>query len=121
METPYHIHPYILGLLHWVVSATSLMITSALIKNFKVGGFLSAMFIALFVGFANYFIKPFLLFLTLPLNIITLGLFTFVVNASMLRLCAAVLPNFEIESWGAAIAASIILAFINFALGLLFL
>jgi putative membrane protein len=57
-----------------------------------------------------------LIFLTLPINILTLGLFTFVVNGMVLKICAAILPGFQVKSWFAAIIGSIILSVIGTAM-----
>src|SRR5689334_7343073 len=91
-------HPYFLTAIHWIVSAIALKITSALIKNFDVGNFFVALLAAFLIGAANYFIRPMLIFLTFPFTIITLGLFILVVDGAILRLCAVVLPGFEIRS-----------------------
>lgn len=100
-------------LLHWAVSALALMLTAYLVKGFKVKSFGSALVAALVIGLANAVIWPILIFLTLPINILTLGLFTFVVNGAVLKICAAVLPGFEIDGWLAAIFGSIILSLVG--------
>jgi len=97
-------------LVHWAVSAFAIMITAALVKGFKVSGFLAALVTALAIAAADLVVWPILIFLTLPLNILTLGLFTFVVNGMVLKICAALVPGFEIRSWGAAIFGAIVLS-----------
>lgn len=100
-------------ILVWLLSALALFLTSKLVKGFEVKSFGSAMFASLVVGFLNVVLRPLLLFLTLPVNILTLGLFTFVVNAIVLRLAAGLLKNFDIKGWGPAIIGALILALIN--------
>jgi putative membrane protein len=100
-------------LLHWIVSALSLMLTAYLVKGFEVKSFGSALITAVVIGLANVLIWPFLMFLTLPINILTLGLFTFVVNGMVLKICAAVLPGFRITSWAAAIFGAIVLSLVG--------
>ena len=100
-------------LLHWAVSAVAVMATAYLVRGFNVKSFVAALFAAAAIGFANLFIWPILIFLTLPLNILTLGLFTFVVNGAVLKICAAFLPGFKIDSWGAAIFGAIILSVVG--------
>lgn len=100
-------------LLVWVLSAAGIFFTSRLVKGFEVKSFGSAMFASLVVGFLNMILRPLLLLLTLPVNILTLGLFTFVVNAMVLRLAAGMLQNFNIKGWGPAIIGAVILALIN--------
>lgn len=99
--------------LHWILSAFALLMTAYFVRGFEVKGFFSAMLAGIVIGIANVFIWPVLIFLTLPINVLTLGLFTFVVNGMVLKICAALLPGFRINSWGAAIFGSIILTVIN--------
>ena len=100
-------------ILHWVISALALMITAYIVRGFKVKSFVAALIAAVVIGLANVVIWPILIFLTLPINILTLGLFTFVVNGMVLKICAAVLPGFEIDSWFAAIIGAIILSVVG--------
>lgn len=95
---------------HWVVSGIALMLTAAVVPGFRINGFSTALIGALIIGFANTWLKPLLIFLTLPLTILTLGLFLFVVDAIILRICAGVLKNMEISSWLSAILGGVILA-----------
>ncbi|HXH74727.1 MAG TPA: phage holin family protein [Bacteriovoracaceae bacterium] len=97
----------------WLLSALGLFLTSKVVKGFEVTTFGSAMLASLVVGFLNMILRPLLLLLTLPVNILTLGLFTFVVNAMVLRLAAGLLKNFNIKGWGPAILGAFILALIN--------
>jgi putative membrane protein len=103
-------------LIHWAVSAMALMITAYLIRGFRVRNFLAALMAAAVIGFANIFIWPVLIFLTLPLNVLTLGLFTFVVNGMVLKICAWLLPGFEIRTWSAAIFGALVLSLVGAAL-----
>ncbi|MDZ4676624.1 MAG: phage holin family protein [Oligoflexia bacterium] len=106
-------HGLIITLVQWAVSAIALMATSYFLSGFQVGGFLSALVISVVIGFANFFIKPILVLLTLPLNIITLGLFMIIINGVILRFCAAVLPNFSIKNWSTAFLGAVVLAILN--------
>lgn len=100
-------------LFHWIVSALALMFTAYIVRGFEVKSFFAALLASVVIGLANIVIWPVLIFLTLPINILTLGLFTFVVNGMVLKICAAVLPGFQIKSWFAAIIGSIILSVIS--------
>lgn len=100
-------------LIHWFVSALALIVTAYLVRGFEVKDFPSALMAAAVIGLANIFIWPVLIFLTLPLNILTLGLFTFVVNGIVLKICASLIPGFAIQSWGAAIFGALILALVG--------
>lgn len=107
-------------LLVWLLSATALFLTSRIVKGFEVKSFGNAMLASLVIGFLNMILRPILLILTLPVNIITLGLFTFVVNAIVLRVAAGLLKNFNIKGWGPAILGALILAIINIVIFWLF-
>jgi putative membrane protein len=109
------------GLLHWAISAIALILTAYVVRGFKVKSFVAALLAAVVIGFANAVIWPLLIFLTLPINILTLGLFTFVVNGAVLRICAMVLPGFEIDSWMSAIFGAIILSLVSTGLHYIFI
>jgi putative membrane protein len=100
-------------ILHWFVSALALLLTSKVIPGFKVSSFGSALWAALIIGLANIVIWPILIFLTLPINILTLGLFTFVVNGAVLKICAALLKGFDINGWLPAIFGAIVLSLVG--------
>ena len=100
-------------LIHWAVSALALLCVAYLVKGFKVRSFGTALFASLLIGAANALIWPVLIFLTLPINILTLGFFTFVVNGAVLKICAALMPGFEIDGWLSAIFGSIVLSLVG--------
>lgn len=100
-------------LLHWIVSAAALLVTSKIIPGFKVTSFVSALWAAVVIGLANIVIWPLLMFLTLPINILTLGLFTFVVNGIVLKICAALIKGFDISGWLPAILGAVVLAIVS--------
>jgi putative membrane protein len=103
-------------ILYWLVSGLAVLLTARLVRGFKVGSFSDAVIAALGIGLANAVIWPVLFYLTLPINVLTLGLFTFVVNAAVLKICAALLPGFDIKGWWAAIFGSIVLSLISLML-----
>lgn len=103
-------------LLHWFVSAASFLATAYLLPGFKVSGFAAALFAAIVVGIGNAVLWPVLAFLTLPITIVTLGLFLFVVNGIVIKICAAFVPGFEVSSWTAAIIGAVLLTIFNSAL-----
>ena len=103
----------ILLLATWLCAALSLYITAVIVPSFTITSFGSAMFVVIIIGFLNMFIRPILLFLTLPINVLTLGLFTFVVNAMILKMASAFTSGLEIKGWLAAIIGAVVLAFIQ--------
>jgi len=99
--------------LTWLISALALLISAWLIPGVYIAGFGSALLAALILGAINAVIRPILIILTLPINILTLGLFTFVINALMVALAAYILPGFSIANFWIAIIFSIILMIIT--------
>ena len=100
---------------HWLIAAVAIGITSFVIPGARVGVF-SALGAAVVLGLLNIFIKPLILILTLPVNILTLGLFTIVINAALIMLAAAVVPGFEIKGFGSALLFAIVLTLVNIIL-----
>ncbi len=98
---------------HWFVSAVALVAVAYILPGFKVDGFGKALLAAVVIGLANAVLRPLLMFLAIPLNLLTLGLFTLVVNAIVLKVCAALTPGFEIESWLSAIGGGVLLSIVS--------
>ncbi|RQW76734.1 MAG: phage holin family protein, partial [Geobacter sp.] len=86
----------------------------------RLSGFLAALLTALVLGLINAVLKPLLLLLTLPLNILTLGLLTFVINALLIMLTSALVPGFNVAGFWWALLFSLVLAIVNFLLGIIF-
>jgi len=100
-------------LLIWLLSSLGLLITSKLVSGFEIKSFGHALITSAVVGLLNLVFRPILLFLTLPINILTLGLFTFVVNAIVLKMASGLLKGFNIKSWTTAIIGALVLALVN--------
>src|SRR5579859_6211950 len=103
-------------LINWVASAFVILIAAYLLPGVHVTSFFTALVIAVVLGILNAIIKPILVIFTLPLTIITLGLFTFVINAVIILLTSAIVPGFHVASFWWALLFSILLAFINWFL-----
>ena len=96
-----------------LINAMALMATATLIDGISANGFWGAITAALVLGIINAFIRPVLLLFTLPLNFLTLGLFTFVINALMLMLTGVFVPGFVVDGFFAALLGSIVLSIIS--------
>lgn len=105
--------------LHWLVSGLALLATAYIVPGFRIKNYSSALIAALVIGIAGIIVRPFLLFLAIPINFLTLGLFTFVIDGIILKMCAAILRGFEIVSWTAAILGAVILAIVSALLHML--
>jgi putative membrane protein len=100
-------------LLHLVLTAGALLIVARVIGGIHVSGFGAALIGALVLGIVNAIVRPIMILLTLPLTILTLGLFLFVINALMLWLVAALVPGFRVRGFGAALLGSLLLTLLN--------
>lgn len=97
----------------WIISSVAIYLTAVLTPGFTLKGFSSALVASVVIGLMNMTIRPILLILTLPINILTLGLFTIFVNAIVLRLAAGLLKGFDIKGWFPAIVGAIVLALVQ--------
>lgn len=100
-------------LANWVFSALAILVVATLVPGFSVNGFTTALIIALFLGILNALIKPVLLILTLPINILTLGLFTFIINAALIWLVAQIVKGFTLSGFAPALIGTLLLWLIN--------
>lgn len=101
---------------NWFISAIALYIVSKLVRGIELLDFGSALVAVIIIGLVNALIKPLFLLLTLPLTILSLGLFTFVINAAMLMLASSFTPGFQVNGFGTALVGSILLSVISMLL-----
>lgn len=103
-------------LARWLLSALSISVTAYILPGVHINDFFAALTAAFILGVINITIKPLLILLTLPITFLTLGLFTFVINALMIMLSAQFVPGFGVDSFWWALFFSIILSVINYFL-----
>lgn len=103
-------------LIRWILYALAVVFVAWIIPGITVENFLSAMLVCIVLALINTFIKPLLQFISLPINILTLGLFSFVINALLLMLAGAITPGFGVDGFLSALLGSILLSL--FALGI---
>ncbi len=96
-------------LLRWVVNALTLLAATQIISGFHVANMYAALIAALVLGLLNAIIRPILLLLTLPVNIVTLGLFTFVINGGIVWFMATFVKGVSVEGFLPALAVGILL------------
>jgi len=92
----------------WLLSATALLAVAYLYSGVQVESFGSALIAAFVIGLFNAVLRPVLVILTLPVTIVTVGLFLFVINALMFWAAASVLSGFHVSGFGAALLGSLI-------------
>lgn len=100
-------------LINWLVSTFAIAITAYVLPGVHVASFSTALVLAVVLGIINVIIKPILLLLTLPITLITLGLFTLVVNALLILLAASLVPGFTVDGFWWALLFSIVLSLVN--------
>jgi putative membrane protein len=107
-------------LLHLLLSAALLLAVSHIVKGFEVRSFGSALLAALALGFVNAVLRPVVVFLSLPITIVTFGLFLLVVNALMLMVVGAIVPGVRLRGFGPAFWGALLLSILNLVIGVIF-
>ena len=104
-------------LINILISSLAIMATSYLLPGIHLYNFSTAIVVAVVLSLLNIIVKPILIILTLPINILTLGLFTFVINALIILLVSSLVPGFFVDGlfWALmfAIVSSLITTFLN--------
>lgn len=104
--------------IRWVTTAVALWLTSLIVKGIVIEGVAPLFFAAVVLGIFNAVLRPLVLVITLPINLVTLGLFTFVINGAMLKLTSEVVRGFSVHGFWPAVIGALLLSAISFALNL---
>src|SRR5262245_13559419 len=102
-------------LIRLVIGAFGLWVATQLVPGIAISGTLALFLAALVLGAVNAVVRPIFVLLTLPLTLLTLGLFLLVINALMLELVGAVVPGMQVAGFGAAILGSIVVSLVSWA------
>ncbi|MDJ0781329.1 MAG: phage holin family protein [Desulfosarcinaceae bacterium] len=102
--------------LRWLTLTGAILLAAYLFDGIRVSGFFSAVLAAGLLGILNAFFRPIALILTLPINILSLGLFTFVINALMLKMASGVIAGFDVYGFWTAVFGSLFISIISWAL-----
>lgn len=102
--------------INWIVSTIAILVSSYVLPGVSVKGVVPALVLAVILGIINAILKPILIVLTLPVNILTLGLFTLVINGFLILLAAKIVPGFSVEGFWWAVLFSLVLSLVNGAL-----
>jgi putative membrane protein len=100
-------------LLRWILNTLALFVVVSVVPHFTYRSWISLAIAAAVLGLLNAVVRPVLWFLTLPLTVITLGLFLLVLNAIMLELSAWLVPGFDIDGFGWAMVGALVLALVS--------
>ena len=101
-----------------IVLTLAVIIAAKLMPSVTMNNIWTALLTALVIALLNRFLRPILIFLTLPFTALTLGLFLFVINAVIILLASAIVPGFKVEGFGTALLFSLLLTLLNFLLEL---
>ncbi|WOG29643.1 phage holin family protein [Endozoicomonas sp. 8E] len=106
-------------ILYFLINGLAVFITARILKGVEIENYASAVLVSILLAVVNTFVKPILFFLTLPITILTLGLFILILNALMLMIVNYFIDSFNVRNFGWALLMSIVLSVINAALFLL--
>jgi putative membrane protein len=106
-------------LLLWILNAVALLAVTWLLPSIQVSGFGAALIAALVLGFINTLVRPVLALLTLPITVLTLGIFYLVLNGLLFWLASALLPGFHVEGFWSAVFGAVLYGVITWALSTL--
>ena len=99
----------------WLTLTAAILLASYMLNGIQVSGFFSALGAAAILGILNAFFRPIALLLTLPINVLTLGLFTFVINAVMLKMASGVIGGFNVHGFWPALFGALIISLVSWA------
>lgn len=102
--------------LRWLTLTLAILMASYLLSGIQISGFWAAVAAAAMLGILNAFFRPIALILTLPINILTFGLFTFVINAVLLKMVSGVISGFQVEGFWTAIFGALVISLVSLAL-----
>lgn len=100
-------------LLRWILFTLAIMFVAWLVPGIGVENFQTAMLVTVIMALINIFIRPLIVFITLPINILTLGIFTLVINALLFMLAGYIAPGFYVDGFLAAFLGSVVLSFLG--------
>ena len=103
-------------LINWLITTVAILITAYFLPGVMVRNLTAAVVTALVLGLINAIIRPILIVLTLPLTIVTLGLFIFILNALLVLLTGAIVPGFDVRNFWWALLFSLVFSVVSFIL-----
>ncbi|MBK5275121.1 MAG: phage holin family protein [Desulfuromonadales bacterium] len=107
-------------ILKWVLNSFALFFVMKLIPGIRIDNFSDLLVATLVLGLLNAFLRPLVILLTLPVTVLTLGLFTLVINGVMFYLAAHLVPGFHVTGFGAAFLAALLFSIFSFVLNMIF-
>jgi putative membrane protein len=105
-------------IIKWIVNSTALLVVVHVVSGVTLDNWMTVFAAAVVLGLLNAFLRPVLIFLTLPVTVLTLGLFTLVINAFLFYLAAHLVRGFHVASFGQAFIAALVFSIVSFLLSL---
>jgi putative membrane protein len=105
---------------HLVLTAALLLLVANMVTGLEIDSWGAAFIVALLLGLINAIVRPVMITLTIPITVVTFGLFLFVINALMLWLAAAISPGVKVDGFGAAFFGSLLLTILNILIAFIF-
>ena len=106
-------------IVRWLILTIAILCAAYFIQGISVSSFAAAFFAAAVLGILNALFRPVLILLTLPINILTLGLFTFIINAVLLKMTASIIPGFDLHGFWPAVFGALVISIVNWLLHVL--
>ncbi len=106
-------------LIKWIINSLAILIVTYIVKGIQIASPLAAIAAALVLGIINAFLRPFIILITLPINIFTLGIFTFFINGFLFYMVSKIVKGFVIAGFWPAFFGSLLFSTISFLLSLL--
>ncbi len=106
-------------LIKWIINSLAILIVTYIVKGIQIASPLAAIAAALVLGIINAFLRPFIILVTLPINIFTLGIFTFFINGFLFYMVSKIVKGFVIAGFWPAFFGSLLFSTISFLLSLL--
>jgi putative membrane protein len=106
-------------LIRWIILTLAVLIGSYILDGIRIDNVFSAFFAAAILGILNVSLRPILIILTLPINILTLGLLTFLINALMLKIASEIIPGFEVHGFWTALFGALLISIVSWILNAL--
>jgi len=104
--------------IRWIINSTALLVVAHLVSGVALDNWVTVFVAALVLGLLNAFLRPVLIFLTLPVTILSLGLFTLVINAFLFYLASHLVRGFHVAGFGQAFVAALVFSIVSFLLNL---
>jgi putative membrane protein len=104
--------------IRWLILGFSISAAAYLMDGIHVSGVMSAFAAAAMLGILNAVFRPIALIITLPINILSFGLFTFIINAAMLKMASSLIPGFDVTGFWTAVFGALFISLVSFAINL---